>query len=600
MRKILLVLMLIISAVSVGVAYSNDSLYASGSAYQVSASTTAKLGEKGIYPDGNTGNMVKGDKVYVGTDNPYNNSPLSFILMAKETYNTYLPVFDSADNVTLDTSQPFITGWFAMGNESIKEMPFFSSFPPMVPFQPAYTVVKNYLTTEPKSLLASEVTNINQAVTDKTDKILLHRNLDYLKRLIDKGTAISSSTSLACAMMFKETVRVSALHPKKFFVADFFTLMSISSTSSISGVNGGYHLSVKDLVFPTAYYTTKVIGSNTSSVKISYLSSPSGEVKEDSCTTSSCSTIRSLRLSAELDMSNVVFATGIGAGSTYSKVKNSSPDLSSYSNIYTATANYDKLKLRLLDDAGNHSITFNDIENNNTTTISKAVKDSTIYLDANATAGTNDGDVNTVSALFFKNNELAYYIPVATANGADKYELDLTGIDEGKYKIALVNEGYNESSMAPAESSALSAYQELEIVKPHKLTYTKTPQSGATTGDYEFSKNVNAGQAVGKVTADPAGVTPLTYTLETNGDNSYLNFEIDGLDTNGASSVTPLNVKIKSGAPDLVNGGLKAGDYKFCITAVDANGDPVDTSGNPTEKVCTSFTVEKTTPKKVL
>ena len=343
MRKILLVLMLIISAVSVGVAYSNDSLYASGSAYQVSASTTAKLGEKGIYPDGNTGNMVKGDKVYVGTDNPYNNSPLSFILMAKETYNTYLPVFDSADNVTLDTSQPFITGWFAMGNESIKEMPFFSSFPPIVPFQPAYTVVKNYLTTEPKSLLASEVTNINQSVTNKTDKILLQRNLDYPKRLIDKGTAVGSSSSLACTMMLKEVVRVSAKHPKKFFVADFFTLMSITGTSSITGVNGGYHLSAKDLVFSTAYYTTWVMGQDTSKVIISSYDSMGNQNDDVTCTASSCNTLRSLRLSAELDMSDVVFATGMGSGSNYSKVKNSSPNLSgSYSNIYTATANYDK------------------------------------------------------------------------------------------------------------------------------------------------------------------------------------------------------------------------------------------------------------------
>ena len=61
---------------------------------------------------------------------------------------------------------------------------------------------------------------------------------------------------------------------------------------------------------------------------------------------------------------------------------------------------------------------------------------------------------------------------------------------------------------------------------------------------------MNAGQAVGKVTANPTGVTPLTYTLETDGDNSYLNFEIDGLDSNNASSNTPLNVKIKSGAPE--------------------------------------------------
>ena len=163
--------------------------------------------------------------------------------------------------------------------------------------------------------------------------------------------------------------------------------------------------------------------------------------------------------------------------------------------------------------------------------------------------------------------------------------------------MAVINEEYDTSSQLPVESSAISDLMPLEIVDPHKLTYTKTPQSGASSGkEYEFGKNVNVGQAVGKVTANPTGATPLTYTLEANGDNSYLNFEIDGLDSNNASSTTPLNVKIKSGAPDLVNGGLKAGNYKFCITAVDANGDPVDTSGNPTEKVCTSFTVEKTNP----
>ena len=164
-----------------------------------------------------------------------------------------------------------------------------------------------------------------------------------------------------------------------------------------------------------------------------------------------------------------MFATGMGSGGTFAKAKNSSPVLGSYSNIYAATANYDKLKLRLLDDTGNHAITFNGIENKNNTKISKTIKDSTVYFDANAAAGSSDGDVNTVSALFFKNDELVYYMPIATANGSDKYELDLTGIEAGQYKIALVNEGYNDSSMAPAKSSALTAYQSLEIVEPHKI-----------------------------------------------------------------------------------------------------------------------------------
>ena len=239
-----------------------------------------------------------------------------------------------------------------------------------------------------------------------------------------------------------------------------------------------------------------------------------------------------------------------------------------------------------------------DIKNESKTkSISKVIKNGSVDLYVNANTGTN----TKISVILYNEagTELSHYRMLEnTRGGTNHYIVDLNNIGVGKYQVAVINEEYDAGSQMPVESSPISNLMPLEIVEPHKLTYTKTPQSGASSGkEYEFSKNVNAGQAVGKVTANPTGITPLTYTLETNGDNSYLNFEIDGLDSNSASSSTPLNVKIKSGAPDLVNGGLKAGTYKFCITAVDANGDPVDTNGDPTEKVCTSFTVDKTTPE---
>lgn len=232
-----------------------------------------------------------------------------------------------------------------------------------------------------------------------------------------------------------------------------------------------------------------------------------------------------------------------------------------------------------------------DIKRNNHST-QKVVKNQSVDLSVNANTGIN----TKMSVILYDDagTQIQYYkLGSNTLSGTNNYTVDLTSIPVGKYQVAVINEEYDASSNLPVESSAISDLMPLEIVEPHKLTYTKTPQSGATTGDYEFSKNVNAGQAVGKITVNPQGVMPLTYTIEANGDNTYQNFEIDGL-SSGTSSSTSLNVKIKSGAPDLVNGGLKAGNYKFCITAVDANGDPVDTSGNPTEKVCTSFTVEKT------
>ncbi len=231
-----------------------------------------------------------------------------------------------------------------------------------------------------------------------------------------------------------------------------------------------------------------------------------------------------------------------------------------------------------------------DIKRNSQST-SKVMKNGSVDLTVTANTGTNA----QISVIIYNETgaDIQYYKMLEdTKSGTNNYTLDLATIPIGKYQVAVINEEYNNSSDSPVESSSISNLLPLEIVEPHKVTYTKAPQSGATSGkDYEFSKNVNVGQAVGKITVNPQGVMPLTYSVETNGDNTYQNFEIDGL-TSGTSSATSLDVKIKSSAPDLVNGGLKAGTYKFCVSAVDANGDPMTATAD--SKVCTIFTVEKT------
>ncbi|NBJ65420.1 hypothetical protein D5266_09575, partial [bacterium c-19] len=253
-------------------------------------------------------------------------------------------------------------------------------------------------------------------------------------------------------------------------------------------------------------------------------------------------------------------------------------------NVLTSKPRSGVLKIRYADPS--YMITFNDMKyKGQSVSGNKILKDQIIQLDAIASG--------TLSVFVYDEmgNDLLYYKALNDNN------FDLSGIPAGKYKIAVANEDFDDSTGRPAKSSPISSMKNIEIVEPHKLTYTKTPQSGATSGnDYEFSKNVNAGQAVGKITVNPQGVMPLTYTVESNGDTTYQNFELDGLNGSNASSSTSLNVKIKGDAPDLMDGGLKAGTYKFCITAVDANGDPVDTNGDPTEKVCTTFTVAKTNP----
>ncbi len=239
------------------------------------------------------------------------------------------------------------------------------------------------------------------------------------------------------------------------------------------------------------------------------------------------------------------------------------------------------LKIRYADPS--YQVTFSDMQyKGNSIADKQVVKNAKIQLDATA----ND----TLSVFVFNDagNQLLYYKALNTK------EFDLTGIPVGKYKIAVANEHFDASTGRAAKSSPISQMMGIEIVEPHKLAYTKDPQSGATAGDYEFSKNVNAGQKVGMIDVSPKGVMPLTYTIESNGDNTHQNFEIDGLDANDSSGSTSLDIKIKSNAPDLVNGGLKAGTYKFCIAAKDAYKDPDPATSN--SRVCTTFDVAKTQP----
>ena len=214
-KKLLIALIALTGTFTVGYAYYNLNLNAAGTKYQVPANATVKLGEKGLFPNGHSGDMAKGDKVYIGSDNPNTGTPLSFMLLVKETYNTYLPVFDSSDNVTLDTTQPYVTGWFAMGNESIKETSFFSSFPPIVHVGGSYYGVKNFLTTEPTSLIISELENANQSISIKTQNLLLPRNLDYLNQLTIAGISVKNPVM---THLYKENMRHSLKFFKKYFI----------------------------------------------------------------------------------------------------------------------------------------------------------------------------------------------------------------------------------------------------------------------------------------------------------------------------------------------------------------------------------------------
>lgn len=301
-----------------------------------------------------------------------------------------------------------------------------------------------------------------------------------------------------------------------------------------------------------------------------------------------------IRPEVYLNLKDVVFAVspGTGIGLDISVVTESTFN---YSSALYVQGNK-PMKLRILN--SNMTAVLNSIQNSYATSITKTAKGDTVLLQAGATSGQDSyGNQYMVSAIIFdENNNFVYYKPLEIAKGYGSYELDTTEMNVGKYKIAIVNEAYNINDTSPADSSLISDTIPLEVVEPHKITYTKTPQPGASLGkEYEFNKNVSAGQVIGNLTINPVGKMPLTYTLESNGDNTYQNFMVDGLDSSHTSNVTSLNIIIKNDAPNLVYGSLEAGTYKFCITSIDANGYPNQQVEGKT-KVCSSFNVDKTKP----
>ncbi|MCI8540583.1 MAG: hypothetical protein HFE67_03600, partial [Erysipelotrichaceae bacterium] len=240
------------------------------------------------------------------------------------------------------------------------------------------------------------------------------------------------------------------------------------------------------------------------------------------------------------DLSDVVFSVSKGNSSTIGQITSSQND---------------SMKTRF--ENSSMSAQLNAIENKNNNQISKVLKDSTVYLNASANAG-NDGNggIYTISALVFNDSgQFVYYQPLAAANGTSRYAFDLSGIPTGRYKIAVVNEAYNESSITPADSSLISSPLSLEIVEP--INISVSGNANLTT-----SVNVDQGDPVAMISCN-GGVAPISYTLISDTSVSGHSADYQKFRLSGNQIVV-----------DEAN-GLHAGDYYLQVSAVDANGDPV-------------------------
>ena len=527
--------------------YYNDKMNANAVTYGSGGSGTARIHQAPAGISGSRVGLQKGDKLLV-------KDGLAMQLIYRDTnYTDYI-----SGDVTADPKE--VSGLLANEQVSTTTQPQLGSpksawlslsTSPLATILPAdlsaYRVLYSYDTTPicapyGDSMIAEVISTLNNSfVSERGYTLLSDVDLSIPRSVVDQGKNISAEPYMSDKLFLK----YNGEKGKKFF-----------TLYQLNGTKWGNVVTAKDLTFSTSYWTTRAFNQTWNAY------TASGNISNDNAATKS----NAVRPAAYINTDEIVFAITPTSGSGAFTTINEQAPLTAYSSLWSATANWGEMKVRIL----NSSIKANlkKIQNEKGVELTKVAKDGSVDLLVDANAGTGkDGNPHTISVLVFQYNTFKFYKPLAkTVSGANAYTLDTTGMPIGKYKIAVVNETYSGDGI-PAESSLISGLKDLEVVPPHEIQYTKTPQPGATKGDYEYGKNVNSGDVIGKITLNPTGVTPITYEITTNGDATFNNFEIDGLDADKASSATSLNVKIKTNAPDLSNGSLKAGSYSFCINS---------------------------------
>ncbi|MCI9524031.1 MAG: FimB/Mfa2 family fimbrial subunit, partial [Erysipelotrichaceae bacterium] len=533
-KRLMIALFMLLSAFSVGYAYYNIRLNAVQTAYLAGGTVSGRINQSPSNLSVNNAGMQKGDRILMGVENPIDGDPMAWIL--SNFINNYTDYDDNGCSTTwtnICSSTTPKSAWFV---QSDRKIAYLSSGLTTSDFTMGkYDAVgyPNYLyATYGQTSLVNEIDNLNTMIKNsvRDDRLLAERDLKFL---VDKKTICDAGPSDTASC---DTTLYSGFYTNNETGKKVFTI-------------GQGERSDSDKSFSESYYSNAFIYSvRYSLIYVNYSYDAAGNFGIPV----SINADLALRPSAYFDLSDVVFSLSKGTTTSIGNVTQGS--LTGHTNVYNAGINCKPMKLRMYNSAMTAQL--NNAKNVNGNNINQITKDKTINLEVDANAG-NDGygGVYTVSALVFdQKGDFAYYKPLENAKGSGLYEFDLTGIPVGKYKIAVVNEAYDENSTAPADSSAISDVLPLEIVEPVSIKTT------AKTG-LEYSKNVNQNDTVATYIvsngADPITVTMASDSSVSGHENDYQLFAV----SNGKVIVNDLS-------------GLNAGDYYFKLNAVDSNGDP--------------------------
>jgi len=505
-KKVFIGIFALVIASSVGYTFYNDTMDAATS-YQMGGAVTGRIGPAGKFPNGTQGAMQKGDRIVMGTKSK-TNSIVAMQLIAQSTYSKYNCEITSQFTVKKDVAetdnhikncgvQDSITSWFSLSttpiaieNAGLKSQLMNSDGMKDVGIDSedfiSYGNPGNYYAPFEKSNFFTTISDFNNRINSADQKLLTYRdaqkavdgmllpyNPDYIPYTLNQTAFISSL----------ETYFLTA-NKKEYFIMEWWYLFHVPSENPFSG------LKPKDLTFSTNYATTAFatyddgtgIRPASSRIHANFYAESSGTLasvsdSENTALARYPAKTLAVRPAAYLDVSNVVF--GISQNNKGGIASVTAPSLpSGYTALYKDAVG-EPMKVRVYD--SNMHASLNSIQNGSGTVITKAAKDSTVSLSAYANGRSDNGIINTVSALVFDSSgNFVYYKPLEAAKGIinnpkdySSYEFDLSGIPLGNYKIGIVNETYNESTTAPADSSLISEVQELQIVSPlSNVTFT--------------------------------------------------------------------------------------------------------------------------------
>ena len=574
MKRLIVVLTMLMITITVAYAYCNSYLRAASSTYTAGGNITGRIG-----PAGNGGAFSKGDRLI--TDISHNGTNIDWLLLNNSLlWRNNESGHYSVPAEVANTSN----GMYAISFDSIMNIKFRDSF--------KSNIYENAI------LSTSNLPPIYKAINTAIDadsvqkRYLVVHTLDmsmdrYDKDYVNKDLATMSLT---------DPLVIKYVFPQSYIEFD----------DEIYNFVGRYgHLENQDRVYKnqTPYISGNgnVVGSDGSNGR--YVDGNGAfSPLANSGTVNSWISEFPLRIAILFNLSDVVFAVSDPSGSSTSqlmqvsnidKEKLSCTGGCNYTSLYDKAALYQPMKIRLLDNV-NLNVDFDALTDLNGTATSSDINSITKgkklkLFWSNKLSYTGD---DYVSVLIEKQNtsgsyDFVYYKNISKdPNGS--FEIDTSNFEIGSYRISLVDETVSAGNAATYSSQLKSKNINVVEYQPHTVSFTKK------TG-LEYGKNVNAGDSIGdlKLSDTVTTIFPITYTLEANGDNSYQNFEIDGLDSNQASNAKSLSVKIKANAPDLTAEGLKAGVYKFCVVTQDADGMPANPVTNKT-KICTSVSIDKT------